>query len=222
VNIKAFVFDAYGTLFDVHAAVRRHADAVGADHEKISALWRAKQLEYSWVRTLMDRYVDFWRCSEDALVFALRSHARYDAQLVRQLLSSYRVLEAYPDAAPTLTALRAAGFSTAILSNGSPAMLDAAVSSADLRGLVDRVISVDAVRRYKTHPSTYALVLQTLGLERAEISFQSANAWDIAGASAFGFRCVHVNRTGSPAEYADVSRCVEVDGLVGLLALPAI
>lgn len=218
-TIRAYVFDAYGTLFDVHAAVRRCAAAVGPQHEAVSALWRSKQLEYTWVRTLMGRYVDFWRCTEDALDYALRLHGRRDGDLRDALLAAYRRLDAYPDARPALQALRDAGHRTAILSNGSPAMLAAAVDSAGLAGLLDDVLSVDRLRCYKTAPATYALAASHLDLAPGEISFQSSNTWDIAGAAAFGLRCVRVDRLGLPAEYADVVQPPVVKDLRELPAL---
>jgi 2-haloacid dehalogenase len=220
-TIRAYVFDAYGTLFDVHAAVRRCAAAVGPQHEAVSALWRSKQLEYTWVRTLMGRYVDFWRCTEDALDFALAFHGRQHMALRADLLSAYRTLDAYADARPALQALRKAGHGTAILSNGSPAMLQAAVESAGLGDVLDAVLSVDGLRRYKTAPETYALATAHFGLAPSEISFQSSNTWDAAGAAAFGLRCVRVNRLGLPAEYGDVMQPLVVKDLRELLAIDA-
>jgi 2-haloacid dehalogenase len=217
--IQIYVFDAYGTLFDVHAAVRLHATVVGAKAEDISALWRGKQLEYSWIRSLMGRYVDFWQCTRDALEYALRAHDRYDEGLVNQLLDAYRNLEAYPDARSTLMALRERGYKTAILSNGSPQMLSAAVASAGLADCLDEVLSVDTLQKYKPDPAVYGLVTKEFRLSPHEVSFQSSNNWDLAGACSFGFRCVRINRTGLPDEYCDVSRTRSIPTLEGLLSL---
>lgn len=217
--IKIYVFDAYGTLFDVHAAVRLHAAAVGAKADDISALWRVKQLEYSWVRSLMGRYVDFWQCTRDALEYALRAHARHDEGLMNQLLDAYRDLEAYSDARPTLMALRERGYKTAILSNGSPQMLSAAVSSGNLSDCLDEVISVDRLEKYKPDPAVYGLVTSVFGLSPQEVSFQSSNSWDLAGASSYGFSCVRINRMGLPQEYCDVSQARSISALEELLTL---
>jgi 2-haloacid dehalogenase len=218
-NVKAYVFDAYGTLFDVHSAVRAHAVAVGPHAEAVSALWRLKQLEYSWVRSLMDRYVDFWRCTQDALTFALRTFHLEDQGLDDRLLSAYWSLTAYPDVEITLRTLKERGAKLAILSNGTPQMLEGAVGAAGITGLFDAVISVDELRIFKTAPATYRLVTTHLAVQPEDVSFQSSNGWDIAGASAFGFRCARINRGGVPAEYADVVIAPEVQDLRGLLHL---
>lgn len=221
-QFEAYVFDAYGTLFDVHSAVRAHAPAVGPKHEAVSALWRVKQLEYTWVRTLMGRYVDFLKCTEDALVFTLRTHGLHTDALTERLLSAYQRLAAYDDVEPSLAALKQRGARTAILSNGTPEMLRAAVEAAGIGHLLDQVISVDRLQRYKTDPAAYALVEQALGVGTAAVSFQSSNKWDVAGAAAHGFRCVHVNRLATPAEYGDVVAPAEVRDLDGLLQLDGV
>jgi 2-haloacid dehalogenase len=201
-QVKACVFDAYGTLFDVHAAVARHAQTIGSDAEAVSRLWRAKQLEYSWVRSLMRRHADFWTCTEEGLDFALASYGlQARADIRAALLAAYRSLDAYPEARAVLERLRAAGFGTAILSNGSPAMLEHAVRSAGLTDLLDAVLSIEDAGIYKPDAAAYRLVVDRLGLPAPEISFQSSNAWDIAGAEAFGFRVNWINRTGQPSEY---------------------
>jgi 2-haloacid dehalogenase len=151
----AYVFDAYGTLFDVHAAVRRHADQIGPDGQLLSEIWRAKQLEYSWVRTLMGAYADFWQLTEQALDFALRKVPSADKGLRAKLLDAYWRLDCYPEVPAVLKALKASGAKLAILSNGSPEMLEAAVKSAALDQVLDDIYSVDAVKRFKTDPSVY-------------------------------------------------------------------
>jgi 2-haloacid dehalogenase len=199
-----YVFDAYGTLFDVHSAVARLSSQVGADARYFSELWRTKQLEYSWVRTLMPgAYRDFWKLTEDALDFAFAKFPSVDRRLRPKLLQAYRTLQAYPEVLAVLAALKSQRSRVAILSNGSPEMLEAAVLSAGLDQLVDRIFSVDAVRAYKTHPDAYRFLIDALGVEPGEVSFQSSNRWDIAGAARFGFDTVWVNRSGQPDEYPD-------------------
>ncbi|PRD45988.1 haloacid dehalogenase type II [Phyllobacterium phragmitis] len=202
-NYSNYVFDAYGTLFDVHAAVRRHADKIGPDGQLLSELWRAKQLEYSWVRTLMGDYVDFWTLTEHALDFALSKVPSAERKLRDALLESYWHLDCYPEVPAVLKALKARGARLAILSNGSQAMLDAAVKSAALDIVLDDVFSVEAVRRFKTAPEVYDLVTTEWRLYPDAISFQSSNRWDVAGATKFGFRTVWINRNNQPDEYFD-------------------
>lgn len=215
---SAYVFDAYGTLFDVHAAVRRHADAIGPEGQLLSEIWRAKQLEYSWVRTLMGSYRDFWQLTEDALDFALARVPSADPALRAKLLEAYWRLDCYPEVPGVLKALKADGARIAILSNGSPAMLEAAVRSAALDGVIDEIFSVDPVRRFKTDPQVYDLVVTAWRLYPDSVSFQSSNRWDIAGARKFGFRTVWINRSGQPDEYVDLAPALILPSLEGLIA----
>ncbi|MCF3935583.1 haloacid dehalogenase type II [Acuticoccus sp. M5D2P5] len=211
-----YVFDAYGTLFDVHAAVRRHAGEIGPDADRLSALWRTKQLEYSWVRALTDRYRDFWGLTEDALDYAFAKIPSAPRAKRDDLLDAYRTLDAYPEVIDTLTGLKQAGAKTAILSNGSPEMLDLAVEAARLGDCLDAVISVDPLATYKPLPSVYELVTTRFRVFPDAVSFQSSNRWDIAGASAFGFRSVWINRTDEPDEFADMPPAATLASLVGL------
>jgi 2-haloacid dehalogenase len=214
-----YVFDAYGTLFDVHSAVARFRYEIGGHAEQMSEMWRIKQLEYTWTRTLTGKYRDFRALTADALDYAAARFGGVSAPLRQQLLAAYERLDAYPDAAPALRELKEKGARTAILSNGTPDMLKSAVESAGLAGLIDRVLSVDAVHRFKTAPETYAVVDEAFGAPRDAISFQSSNRWDIAGAQKFGFRTVWINRAGHPDEYADLSPAATLKSLDGLLAL---
>ena len=200
-----FVFDAYGTLFDVHSAVRRHMDALGPDGPRLSDVWRLKQLEYSWVRALCGRYRDFWSLTEDALDFAFSAVSGANRAVRDDLLDAYRTLDCYKEVPDALRTLREAGHKTAILSNGSPAMLESAVASARLGDLLDEVFSVDALRSFKTAPEPYALVTDAYGVEPGAVRFHSSNRWDIAGATAFGFRSTWVNRTDQPDEYGELA-----------------
>lgn len=213
----AYVFDAYGTLFDVHAAVRRHADKIGPDGQQLSEIWRAKQLEYSWTRTLMGTYVDFWQLTEQSLDFAFLKVPSADKKLRQDLLDAYWRLDCYPEVPAVLKALKADGARLAILSNGSPAMLEAAVKSAALDQVLDDIFSVDTVRRFKTDPSVYDLVTTGWRLYPDAVSFQSSNRWDIAGAAKFGFRTVWINRTNQPDEYRDLAPALILPSLKGLL-----
>jgi 2-haloacid dehalogenase len=196
--IRGYVFDAYGTLFDVHAVIEA-GRAISPDPATLSATWRQKQLEYTWLRSLMGRYVDFWAVTESALRYAIRRLAleATEAQIAG-LMNAYLSLACFPEVAAALE--RLAGRPRAILSNGSPKMLEAAVASSGLARHLDHVISVDAVRTYKPSPEVYALGPARLGIPAAELLFVSSNAWDVAGAKAFGYQVAWCNRLGAPAE----------------------
>jgi 2-haloacid dehalogenase len=198
--VKLCVFDAYGTLFDVHSAVGPHVQTLGAQAQSISTLWRQKQLEYTWLRSLMGRYVDFQQVTAQALSYALQAHAVSDATLEQRLLHSYNQLASYPEVAATLKQLREAGIATAILSNGSPAMLKAAVTYAQIGDLIDQVISVDDLAIYKPDPRVYQLALDSFGVAKQQVLFYSSNAWDVAGAVNFGFHVAWINRFSQPPE----------------------
>jgi 2-haloacid dehalogenase len=196
-----YVFDAYGTLFDVHAALARHRDACGPDGDRMSEIWRGKQLEYTWTLTLSGQYVDFWELTERALDFALARTPSVDRNLKTRLLDAYFKLDAFPDARAALRKLKQAGHRTAILSNGSPAMLQGAVQAADIGNELDAVLSVEQVRMYKPRPEVYALVTAQFNCTPRDVSFVSSNRWDIMGAMGFGFRGLWINRGKMPEEY---------------------
>jgi 2-haloacid dehalogenase len=217
-HAAAFVFDAYGTLFDVHAAVRRYAGEIGPDGQLLSEVWRAKQLEYSWVRTLMGAYADFWQLTEQALDFAFAKVPSADPALRQKLLEAYWHLDCYPEVPGVLKALKASGAKLAILSNGSPQMLEAAVKSAALDQILDDVFSVDAVRRFKTDSAVYEIATMAWRLYPQAISFQSSNRWDVAGAAKAGMRTVWINRSGQPDEYGDLVPDLILPSLAGLLS----
>jgi 2-haloacid dehalogenase len=221
-TLPVYVFDAYGTLFDVHAAVARHAGEIGPQAARLSELWRTKQLEYTWVRSLTGaQWLDFRTLTAQALDYAAAVATGGLAPAMRdKLLAAYDELDAYPDARPALESLKAAGARLAILSNGSPAMLSRAVRAAGLEGLFDAVLSVDERRIYKTAPAIYSLARERFGVAPGAISFQSSNRWDIAGASLAGFRAVWINRAGLPDEYPDMPPAVSLQGLDELPALP--
>jgi 2-haloacid dehalogenase len=198
---RACVFDAYGTLFDVHGAVRRHRGAIGDDAGAVSAMWRQKQLEYTWLRTLMGAHADFWTLTCDALDVALERYGlAADAELRARLLEAYRELGAYPEVTATLASLRARGRATAILSNGAPAMLRDAVAAAGIGPLLDHVVSVEEVGLYKPRPEVYALACSRLDLLPEAVCFLSSNSWDAHGAAHHGLRVVWVNRFDQPVD----------------------
>ena len=199
----AYVFDAYGTLFDVHAAVRRHAASMGPDGQAFSDLWRAKQLEYSWIRTLMGTYTDFWALTEQSLDYAFARFPSADKTLKAALLDAYWHLDCYPEVPSVLKHLKDRGARIAILSNGTPQMLQSAVKKAGLDLIIDDIFSVETVKAFKTAPAVYDMVTTTYRLYPDAVSFQSSNRWDIAGATKFGFRTVWINRANMPDEYAD-------------------
>lgn len=193
-GIRACVFDAYGTIFDFASAAARCPDIPEDKRAALTDLWRDKQLQYTWLRSLQGSYADFWEVTGDALDFALDSLGISSPVLHTRLMELYLTLSAFPEVPDTLRQLRAAGFVTAILSNGSPAMLEAAVRAAGLHDLFDAVLSADAVQVFKTHPRVYQYGLQQLGVAADQVSFQSSNAWDAFAASAFGMRVVWCNR----------------------------
>ncbi|HET7341115.1 MAG TPA: haloacid dehalogenase type II [Methylomirabilota bacterium] len=196
--IRGYVFDAYGTLFDVHA-VAEAGRAITSDPAALSNLWRQKQLEYTWLRALMGRYEDFWAVTEAALRHTVRRLGLTAGEAdVRRLMDAYLSLACFPEVPAALE--RLAGRPRAILSNGSPRMLAAVVASSGLGRHLQHVLSVDAVKTYKPAPAVYALGPRTLGVPAEELLFVSSNAWDVAGAKAFGYQVAWCNRTGAPAE----------------------
>jgi len=194
------VFDAYGTLFDWASAAERARDTLGDRWREFADLWRAKQLQYTWLRSLMGRHADFWQVTSQALDFTLESFGLSDGALRPRLMGAYLNVAAYPDARPCLELLRAAGLATAILSNGEPHMLAAAVESGGLGKLLDAVLSVEAAGVYKPHPSVYRLAAERFGAEPGQLLFVSANGWDAWGGSAFGMQVAWCNRTAQRAE----------------------
>ncbi|MBI4841489.1 MAG: haloacid dehalogenase type II [candidate division NC10 bacterium] len=198
-EVRAFVFDAYGTLFDVHSVVTA-CRGVTSDPEALSREWRAKQLEYTWLRALMGRYEDFWEVTRAALQFALkRLKIAASQEQVNRLLSAYLSLQPFPEVPATLKTLHSR-FPLAILSNGSPRMLQAAVQSSGLEPYLQHVLSVDTLKTYKPNPVVYDLAPRALGLAKETIAFVSSNSFDVVGAKAFGFQVVWCNRTQAPLD----------------------
>jgi 2-haloacid dehalogenase len=220
-SIDACVFDAYGTLFDVHSAVARAGQRLGDQAQAVSATWRQKQLEYTWLRSLMGAHVDFWQITADGLDYALEAHGAALPDLRESLLRAYLTLDAYPEVADALGSLKAMGKTLAILSNGAPGMLRAAVDGAGLAGVLDAVLSVEEVGIFKPSARVYRLAVDRLRTSAERICFVSSNAWDAAGAAHFGFRVAWVNRFAQRPERLPGIPAAEIRTLAGLPPLLA-
>lgn len=214
-----FVFDAYGTLFDVHAAIGRFRAQAGPDADRMSEIWRNKQLEYTWTLTLGGHYVEFWTLTERALDFALARVPSVDKALKPKLMDAYFQLDAFPDARAALGALKAKGHKTGILSNGSPKMLNGAVDAAGIGNVLDAVLSVDAIKMFKPRPEVYKLVTDHYRCKPADVTFVSSNRWDVAAGKVNGFRSIWVNRGKAPDEYLEFPPAQVLGDLNALAAL---
>ena len=215
-GIKACVFDAYGTLFDVHSAVGKYRQRLGDIADQVSWLWRTKQLEYTWLRSLMGHHADFWQVTRDALDFAFDMHHLNDTDLRKDLIEAYLHLDCYPEVPEALSTLKASGFRIAILSNGTPAMLEAAAKNSGIEKLIEKNFSVEEVGVFKPAPRVYQIAVDGLSVTPDEIVFQSSNAWDASGAAAFGFRVAWINRFGQSAERLPGRPDVEIKSLIEL------
>jgi 2-haloacid dehalogenase len=220
-NVKACVFDAYGTLFDFASACKRCADELSGNAAALTALWRDKQLQYTWLRSLEGRHADFWQVTGDALDYALDTLAIADRALRERLLNLYLTLDTFPEVPAVLRELKGAGFATAILSNGSLRMLTSAVDHARIGGHLDAIISVEEAGIFKPHPKVYALAPAKLAVAVEEIVFLSSNAWDAYAASAYGMPVVWCNRYGQRPERLPGAPDAEIRTLAGLPALLA-
>jgi 2-haloacid dehalogenase len=218
-NIGACAFDAYGTLFDVNAAAAACRSRLDDKADRLAEIWRQKQLQYTWLRSLMGRHVDFWQVTGDALDYALAAVGINDPGLRAQLMQLYLSLKAYPDVAEALAKLKSRGLKCAILSNGNRSMLYSAVKNAGIYQLLDATLSVDQVGVFKPHPSVYQLAVDELKLPPAQICFVSANGWDAHAASAFGLRVAWVNRFAQPKEHIPAEPHAEIKSLAELPAL---
>jgi 2-haloacid dehalogenase len=222
-DVKACVFDAYGTLFDFATAARKCRDVLGDDVDKLTVLWRDKQLQYTWLRATQSLHADFWQVTGDALDFSLETLGIDIPGLRDRLMMMYLTLDPFPEVPEVLKRLKAAGLRTAILSNGSPKMLDNVVKAAKLDGLLDAVLSVEEVGVYKPHPRVYQLAVERLGIPASAIAFQSSNAWDACAASAFGMKVVWCNRYRQRAERLpgtpdrEIRSLAELPALVGVI-----
>ncbi len=202
--IQHYVFDAYGTLFDVHSAASRFKAEIGPDWERMSQVWRTKHLEYTWIHAQTGRHTSFRLLAERSLDYAGRVVGGIPDAIKPKLIQAYETLSAYPEVPGVLASLKSRGATLAILTNGDPDMIDAAVRSAGLSALFDRAITVHEAGIFKPDAKVYRLVTDHYGIAPGKVSFQSSNRWDVAGAQVFGFRTVWVNRTAAPAEYPDM------------------
>ena len=220
----AVIFDAYGTLLDVHAAMANHAPRLGANWAAISDDWRRKQLEYSWIRSLAgpEHHRDFWRLTQEALAWTAERHGIRDQALLADVLTAYRQLDPYPEVPGVLRRLRDRGLPCAILSNGEPGMLDDAVRSAGLDRLLDHVLSIEAAGIFKPDPRVYRLAEAALGLPANRMAFVSSNPWDAFGAHAFGFQVFWINRSGLPEEYGLAAVATILPNLAALPDAPGL
>ena len=214
---RYYVFDAYGTLFDVHAAASRYAGDIGERWARFSEIWRLKHLEYTWIYAQTGRHTSFWKLAGDSLDTAAASVGGLPDGMKDKLLAAYRELDAYPEVPAVLQGLRARGAKTAILTNGDPDMIEAAARAAGLSQQLDRIITVHDVGVFKPNLSVYKLVTDAFCCTPGDVSFQSSNRWDITGAHVFGFNTVWVNRAGAPAEYPDTPPDRTVSDLNALL-----
>lgn len=218
-EVRACVFDAYGTLFDFASAARGCRDEIGDDFDKLTALWRDKQLQYTWLRAVQNRHADFWQVTGDALDFAMETLGLQRANLRERLMALYLALDAFPEVPDLLRRLKGADLRLAILSNGTPRMLDAVVGNAKLDGLFDAVLSIEEVGIYKPDRKVYQLAVDRLGIPKENICFLSSNAWDAYAASAFGMQVVWCNRYGQRSERLPGSPNDEIKSLSELTAL---
>ncbi|MBL8674501.1 MAG: haloacid dehalogenase type II [Rhodospirillales bacterium] len=220
-GIRVCVFDAYGTLFDFNSAVARHRDEIGPQADRLSEMWRTKQLSYTWLRSLMGAYAPFSQVTAEALDHCLAACGVDKPGLRGRLMDAYRALSPFPEVVATLRALKAAGMPTAILSNGDPAMLDAAVRSAGIAELLDAVLSVDSIKVFKTDPRCYRLPTDRFGVAPREVCFLSSNCWDAHAGAHFGYRALWVNRAGAPDDNLPGEIAGQLSTLAGLPALVA-
>lgn len=221
-DTKACVFDAYGTLFDMHSAVGKYYESLGDIADQLSDIWRTKQLEYTWLRSLMKTHADFWQVTQDGLDYALDVCNINDISLRNNLIQAYLHLRCYPEVPDMLKRLKDSGRHLAILSNGSPQMLEAVVKSNGLEDLIQTVLSVETVGVFKPDPKVYKLAVNSLGLYEEEIVFLSANAWDAIGAKAFGLRVAWINRFDQRSERlpfqpdTEIKTLADLPGLLGV------
>ena len=213
-----YVFDAYGTLFDVHSAAAKYAGEIGPNWERLSQVWRAKHLEYTWIWAGTGRHTTFWKLAGDSLDTAIATLGAVPPGVREKLLAAYRTLDAYPEVPGVLAQLKAGGAKLAILTNGDPDLIEDAVRSAKLGGVFDRLITVHEAGVFKPHRAVYDLVTTHFAVPLSAVSFQSSNRWDAAAAKVYGMHAVWVNRTGAPDEYPDTPADLVVRDLAPLLA----
>ena len=217
-NSKAIVFDAYGTLFDVNSAAEKSKDKIGNKWENFANFWRTTQLEYTWLRSLMKKHKNFWQITEDSLDKSMETF-QIDKSLRNDLLNLYKQLSPYPEVKNVLENLKKQSFKLAILSNGTPELLNHLVKSSDLENLFDNIFSVEEVKIYKPDPKVYDIPINKYKVSKGEITFLSANTWDVSGAGNYGYNSIWVNRNNSVFDKLDYKPKNEIKNLKQLLEL---
>ena len=214
-NIKAIIFDAYGTLFDVNSAAEKCKNKIGDKWEPFANYWRTIQLEYTWLRSLMNRHEDFWQITEDSLDKSMKIF-KINTSMKNELLDLYRVLSTFPEVSKTLKILKEKKYKLAILSNGTPSLLKELVSSNNLENIFDDVLSVEEVKTYKPHPNVYSIPIKKYQIEKNQFAYLSANSWDVSAAGNFGFNAVWVNRNKNIFDNLDYKPLTEINKLSDL------
>ena len=215
---KSVIFDAYGTLFDVNSAAEKCKDKIGDRWEGFANFWRTTQLEYTWLRSLMERHKDFWQVTEESLDKSMKVFG-IDMSMKKDLLNLYKILSPYPEVKGVLENLKQKNFKLAILSNGTPALLEELVNSNHLKELFDDLFSIESVKVYKPHSKVYGLPLQKYKIKPEEVTFLSANTWDVSGAGNYGYNSVWVNRNNAIFDNLDFKPKKEINNLSQLLDL---
>ena len=215
-NIKAIIFDAYGTLFDVNSAAEMCKNKIGDKWENFSNYWRMTQLEYTFLRTLMDRYKDFWQITEDSLDKSMKVY-KIDNSLKKELLNLYKKLSVFPEVKQTLIKLKEKKLKLAILSNGTPALLNGLINSNNLNDLFNDIFSIDEVKVYKPSLKVYELPIKKYQIKKEEIAFLSANTWDVSGGGNYGYSSIWVNRNNNTFDNLDYKPKNEINNLEQLL-----
>ena len=217
-NIKAIIFDAYGTLFDVNSAAEKCKDKIGYKWEDFANFWRTTQLEYTWLRSLMKRHKDFWQVTEDSLDKSMRAF-NIDPLMKNELLNLYKVLSPFKEVPETLEKLKEKNFKLAILSNGTPSLLNELVMTNNLGNLFDDLFSVEEVEIYKPDSKVYDLPIKKYKIKKNEVAFLSANTWDVSGGGNYGFKSIWVNRNKSIFDNLDYKPINEIENLSELIKL---
>ena len=215
-NIKAIIFDAYGTLFDVNSAAENCKSKIGDKWESFANYWRKTQLEYTWLRSLMGRHKDFWQITEDSLDKSMQAF-NIDKAMKNELLDLYRILSPYPEVKETLEKLKEKKYKLAILSNGTPSLLNELVKSNDLQNLFDEIFSIEEVKIYKPSSKVYDMPIKKYNIKREEVAFLSANTWDVSGGGNYGFTSIWVNRNNNIFDNLDYKPKNQISGLNQLL-----
>ena len=215
-NIKAIIFDAYGTLFDVNSAAEKCKDKIGDKWEGFANYWRTTQLEYTWLRSLMKKHKDFWQITEDSLDKSMRAF-KINIEMKNELLNLYKVLSPYPEVKETLEKLKEKKYKLAILSNGTPSLLHELVNNNNLKNLFDDIFSIEEVKVYKPSSKVYEIPIKKYNIKNEEVAFLSANTWDVSGGGNYGFTSIWVNRNNNIFDNLDYKPIKQITGLNQLL-----